>query len=321
MLDLALHPAKETVVSNLGLAMRVKVVKALTPFNMGQAIVVERTNPSTSSYAYAERQLPSHFLLKLFDRRFSAVRTRPWKPSLETKMRSCLCQIALGERSPPPALCLGGPGIDEDGEKWEDTELEDCLPRGFEPWMSELASWESLDKSFRKEVRAYLRLSNLYGTAVPTFYGNVTIHVNDSFGVTLPSLPSHWTFEPSIIRGLALEYIDGMSVTSLERGIHLSDAEAMQFAEDSFDVMRDLSRLGVAHNDLNAHNVIARKDGSRWRPFVIDFGLSQTLGHDFNDEEWARLGDLAQPWEIYRSYYDEGFWSLDWPKKSKADLL
>ena len=136
--------------------------------------------------------------------------------------------------------------------------------------MEDLLIWEKLRECLNMELAAYHRLSELHGISVPRLFGEVTVPLRFLRpGWKRSCWPSKWTLDLDSVRGLPLEYVDGVGADTLKRGEHLSDLDAQRMCADAFQMMRDVTRLGVMHNDMRAADVLVRK--TDMRPFFIDF--------------------------------------------------
>lgn len=109
---------------NVEAVIHVKILRAFTPFTLGQALVVELDQPLGS----AAVGLPPRFVVKLYDRRFVEYRKAPWTPSTDTVLRKILTEIADGRHRPSPLEAIGGTGKDKDGRCY------DFWHAGFQEW-------------------------------------------------------------------------------------------------------------------------------------------------------------------------------------------
>ena len=99
------------------MSVTVKILKAFLPFTVGQALVVEIAD---ARHLPTSPDLPSVFLLKLYDRKFTKTRRRAWNEVHEQEMRSTLLGVIRGTQTCPPLRGLGGRGQDKEGEVWKE---------------------------------------------------------------------------------------------------------------------------------------------------------------------------------------------------------
>ena len=74
---------------------------------------------------------------------------------------------------------------------------------------------------------------------------------------------------------IAMQFIDGIT---------LSKAQADMTVEDKVHVMRKVADAvqaahegGLIHRDLKRSNIMVERDGDRWQPFVLDFGIAREV--------------------------------------------
>ena len=80
-----------------------------------------------------------------------------------------------------------------------------------------------------------------------------------------------------------MQYINGGTLEQLlhNRSMELSWHLRIQLALDIARGMEYLHDNGMLHRDLNSHNVLLRKQGTRYTGVVADFGLAATNPRSF----------------------------------------
>ena len=77
---------------------------------------------------------------------------------------------------------------------------------------------------------------------------------------------------------LAMEYVDGVTITAYCDQNRLSLAERLDLFADVCDAVHHAHQNGVIHRDLKPNNVLVRELDGRPRPKIIDFGLAKAFG-------------------------------------------
>lgn len=91
---------------------------------------------------------------------------------------------------------------------------------------------------------------------------------------------------PSICRVFEVDAVAETPFIAMERihGKDLLHADPMTFIEklkamiEIAEAVQSAHDLGLIHRDLKPSNILLEKDGSGWRPRVLDFGLARDLG-------------------------------------------
>jgi hypothetical protein len=155
-------------------------------------------------------------------------------------------------------------------------------PRNSDPVAWEDYHYLCTELAASSELEAYQRLTPLQGTAVPVCYTSGTLNPS--------GLNTTRAIVPPI---LLLEYIpDAKTIKDIDPRVI-----APSLIQSVFQTVTAFGALGVAHNDLHAHNILFAPGDHPVRAVIIDFG-SAYVHEDESDEEWkeivARTGDLLE---------------------------
>ncbi|PBK71141.1 hypothetical protein ARMSODRAFT_1002989 [Armillaria solidipes] len=129
----------------------------------------------------------------------------PWTPALEERLRAAVRDIQFGFNEPRPKL-------------WED-------------WMWEISTWTSRMEEHQTEVDAYRLLCRLQGHLIPHFYG--LVHLPISFSPSLHPITDY-------VPGIVIEYIQGVSMGSLQPGVDIPRPVAEAIADRVMDAFRTI---------------------------------------------------------------------------------
>ncbi|PBK65187.1 hypothetical protein ARMSODRAFT_1022609 [Armillaria solidipes] len=115
--------------------------------------------------------------------------------------------------------------------------------------MWEVSTWYRKLYHQKCEVDAYRLLRRLQGHVIPRFYGTVRLPISTS--------PLHPI--TAFIPGLAVEYVQGTNIDSLNPGINLPLEEAETVSDQVKDAFRNIKdEMCVLHNDVHIGNIILR---------------------------------------------------------------
>ncbi|KZV66265.1 hypothetical protein PENSPDRAFT_655057 [Peniophora sp. CONT] len=259
----------------------------LSPFPPGSAVslklddhrqltftVIKPFEPFTQSVVLLARcdsfsQTPS-VVIKLFDPRHHHERFRKIKCC--GRERTWTLEAELAALEDPEPIRWGDAELkfipEELYESSSDSEPEDEDEQAV---AHRAARWEKhfqeiVQDSFETEFKAYTRLQDLQGTAIPRLLAVGRYITADERRI-----------EP---RAIVLEYIDGVQAQE-------APAEALTPLIIA-QLYRDLGRIneyGVVHNDLNWGNFIITPS----RGVVIDFGLAVLKETAEDEEEWKEV--------------------------------
>ncbi|PBK81779.1 hypothetical protein ARMGADRAFT_1039141 [Armillaria gallica] len=114
------------------------------------------------------------------------------------------------------------------------------------------------------------------GHLIPHYYGLVHFPIS-------PSEPLHLITD--YVPGIVVEYIQGVSMGSLQPGVNIPRPEAESIADRVMDAFRTIkAEKCVMHNDVHIDNIVLR-DSDR-SPVLIDFGWALTREPRMSDQEW-----------------------------------
>ncbi len=96
-----------------------------------------------------------------------------------------------------------------------------------------------------------------------------------------PNIPrvfqvGRWPDPESGFLFVVMEYVDGLRFTDWRYETHPSAARLVDVMLPLVRTVADLHKAGIEHRDLNAQNVLIRKDDGR--PFLLDFGSASLPG-------------------------------------------
>ena len=271
--------------------------------------------------------LPTHAILKLYDHRYLSDRVNkeardPWDADREKKaerIRKLLQEkkdVIEGRMPGPPRGFVLPPeqsalsseeehSSSEAGESESSTEevgenkyfrilvnaLEEVSPSDLSQWHTEKFYHSEVERLFCKETEAYSRLRSLQGHCIPTFYAKTEF---DETSLT--------TGLNSSVRGILLEYIDGLSLEDIEVDSPVALGNP-HIGQRIFDIFRKVTEMGIIQNDVRPANVMARNDG---RVFLIDF--AQAILRDqknFSAKHWTQTVEEWGDLDITRKMLDE----------------
>ena len=268
--------------------IRVKVLQTFT-FTRSQTMKVEILANSD------HYDLPLIAFLKLYDRRYLEERagenaTLPWSPQREKaadefaeKIRARLDARRISNSASNTPVSRNHAGVvenDYDNSDYDEDDYEqevDSMELSTDDTMAvELWKNECIYRSFTKqwfdtECRAYMRLRALQGVCIPRFYGTTTF---DETALNPPGVHSE-------VRGILLEFIDGVSLEELESNSPLALANP-HLGETTVKLFERIVALGVLHGDVRPANIMTTPDG---RLFLIDFGLA-VIHQDESEDVW-----------------------------------
>ncbi|PBK71119.1 hypothetical protein ARMSODRAFT_954888 [Armillaria solidipes] len=211
------------------------------------AKIVKRLEPFTSSVVLLIQQISDNkqFVLKLNDRRLGYRYSLnmeddelPWTPALEERLRAAVRDIQLGKVT-----------------NWFEL-VKDSMnpaqprPKLWEDWMWEISTWTSRIEEHQTEVDAYRLLRRLQGHLIPRVYGLVHLSISSSS-------PLHPITD--YVPGIIIEYIQGVSMGSLQPGVDIPRPEAEAIADRVMDAFRTIkAEKCVMHNDIHIDNILLR---------------------------------------------------------------
>jgi serine/threonine protein kinase/WD40 repeat protein len=102
--------------------------------------------------------------------------------------------------------------------------------------------------------------------------GIATVHEAGVAEVTVPGRP------PARQPFLAMEYIEGLSLTRFARKEKLDTRDRLELAARICDAVQHAHERGVIHRDLKPGNILVESDG---QPKVLDFGIARATGADW----------------------------------------
>ncbi|KAK0431076.1 hypothetical protein EV421DRAFT_2024756 [Armillaria borealis] len=199
-----------------------------TAFRPLVAKIVKRLEPFTSSVVLLIQQISDskQFILKLNDRRLGH-RHRlnmedgelPWTPALEERLRAAVRDIQLGKVT-----------------NWFEF-VKDTMnparphPDDWEDWMWEMSTWAIRMQEHQNEVDTFRLLRRLQGHLIPRYYGLVHLPIS-------PSEPLHPITD--YVPGCVIEYIQGVSMGSLQPGVDIPRPEVEAIADRVMDGFRTI---------------------------------------------------------------------------------
>ena len=144
----------------------------------------------------------------------------------------------------------------------------------YDPYLWGLGDCDSdpfrdVDGMYGRETAAYIKLSALYGTVIPRYYGSFTC-----------DLPLDGGFRS--VRLILMEYVEGVSMGSFdfEGGDELPQSTRQNIMMKVIEAESAISAEGVNHNDLAPRNVLLGSSdpdelqSSALRVAIIDFGIA-----------------------------------------------
>ncbi|KIL64947.1 hypothetical protein M378DRAFT_162513 [Amanita muscaria Koide BX008] len=232
--------------------LSLRVLRAFTPFTMGQTILVE-LDPGKNSSAYLF--LPQTFILKVLDTKFYSYRlpkgsspARPWTLGAEI---TAAAARKKQNRSRDP-----------DFEPWETPEDDDAP--GWEEWY-----YQQAEAQYHGEISAYDCLKVFQGTTLIHCYG------------TGPLQLSQRAIAP---RALLLEFIpDAKTLDQVD-----PKAVSASLIHSLLETTEQFGKLGVIHCNIIPSNILFSPCNHPVRAVIIDFGESG-IREDENDEEWQKI--------------------------------
>ncbi|KII85491.1 hypothetical protein PLICRDRAFT_56725 [Plicaturopsis crispa FD-325 SS-3] len=277
----------------------VRVTEAFDPFTVAQCLVVEPTSP--------RHDLPSRFIVKLFDYRFSNAgsesRSRPWTTRLDVAFKQGFKRIKSGAIE--NIWCaLGGPGYGYG-------DLFPGEPEWEADWMPEMNRWDDLLGTHRREVAAYRYLTSLQGRDIPRMYGTCRYRLPDASEDTDPMIAN--------VPGIVLEYIEGQSMDKLILGRDISEQDAERASLGLLSIIRKLRASKSLHNDIAPRNVIVRRDDFD-HPVLIDFGCAAVKQPDVSDELWHERTSGCHELTEARSFLKDKGWHNPSPWRWRHEL-
>ncbi|KAI0066335.1 hypothetical protein BV25DRAFT_1821252 [Artomyces pyxidatus] len=246
--------------------LRVRVIKAFTPYTVSQTLVVESHHHS----------LPRQFTIKFADPRFSAPDLHakgyqsPWSTTHDADFDIGLRNVKNGS-IPNFWKRLGG--VQQPWTKRPFVEDDDLR----EGWIQEMDHWDGVFDVFHRELQTYRVLRPLQGADIPMVYGVCTLAIA---GAQPGSLIER-------VNGICMEYIDGTSMDRLHIGVEISEADALRVSPRILDALRRIRQLRVLHRDIAARNIILRRD--TLSPVWIDFGSAATQPPEETRESWTQI--------------------------------
>ena len=83
--------------------------------------------------------------------------------------------------------------------------------------------------------------------------------------------------------GLIMEYVEGETLDIWLRSNRPSREESIQIFGELLDAMNYAHEKNIIHRDLKPSNIIMQKQGERWTPKVLDFGIAKAVQDDGNN--------------------------------------
>ena len=177
--------------------------------------------------------------------------------------------------------------------------LGDC---GVDPF-------RAVDGMYSREAAAYVKLSALYGTVIPRYYGSFTC-----------DLPVDGSYRS--VRLILMDYVEGMGMETFDfdGGDELPQSTRQNVMMKLIEADSAISAQGISHNDLAPRNVLLgssdpdQLQSPSLRVAIIDFG-SARLGH-FGPQydkpvspilRWHKHSHLRSSFGAY------GWIDWDWP--------
>lgn len=278
-----------------------RIIRSFQPFTIAQALLVEPIHPGNTP-------LPSQFVLKLIDPRFSAPAPKAYRPlnkkgwtrRCDQEFKYALSRVRSGAW-PNHWKCLGSKASDQwadrdfpaeiSGDSPDDAPLNDDEVR-YLGWLTEMDKWSGHRHSHDVELAAYRQLQSLQGSGIPKLYGTCRFSAGseeeDPFITDVP--------------GLLLEYVDGVCMQKLVPGQNISAVDAERISQGILTTLRGIRDHLVVHNDFAARNVIARLDDPD-HPVIIDFGCALLFANRDDTiptmDRWIAF--VAREREIFRA--------------------
>ncbi|KAM6494986.1 hypothetical protein JOM56_009609 [Amanita muscaria] len=216
--------------------LSLRVLRAFTPFTMGQVILVE-LDPGKNCSAYL--YLPQTFILKVFDPRFYSHRllegsrpARPW--TLETETTAAAARKEQNRGRDPGFVPRPRPE-DDDAPGWEE-------------WY-----YQKAEAQHHAEISAYDRLKVLQATTLVHCYGTGLLQLPQRaivpHAILLEFIPDAKTLDQVDPKVVSANLIHSLSETAGEFG-----------------------RLGVVHTDFHEGNILFSPGDQPVRAVIIDLG-------------------------------------------------
>ncbi len=204
-----------------------KIVKCLEPFTSSVVLLVQQISDIKQFILKLnDRRLGHHHRLNMEDGEL------PWTPALGERLRAAVRDIQLGKVT-----------------NWFEF-VKDTMnparphPDDWEDWMWEMSTWTIRMQEHQNEVDAFCLLRRLQGHLIPRYYGLVHLPIS-------PSEPLHPITD--YIPGFVIEYIEGVSMGSLQPGVDIPRSEVEAIADRVMDAFRTIkAEQCVMHND-NSH--------------------------------------------------------------------
>ena len=258
--------------------IRVRVVE-LFPFTQSQTMKVA---------VLEHAELPPIVILKLYDRRYLEERGPGGKSKAiwsHEKEREAAETDREYDRTSALVTTTAEEEVDldceeEDGYESDISEIEFAyqIASADAPvtqWLIEERFRHRTSDWYHAETKAYERLQHFQQWCLPRFFGSVEF---DQTRLRDMALGIH-----TEVRGIFLEFIDGITVDKIPAGSPLT----LAYPTDGNDVVRCFTQInaaGVIHGDLRLENLILR-DG---RIFIVDFAHAKFRNPQDSDDRWNR---------------------------------
>ena len=234
-------------------------------------------------------------VLKLYDRRFgTTLRREVTGPSQKFEPYPHTTAIEAAYRDFIRKEDLGAFLHDVEQENrasiWQVSPRDflDGSPEGLAKY--EAVTWHMCQEYFDRETRAYAKLSELQGKAIPRLYAHVRLSLPQN---NIVPCPPDLLERPEIrqyfeVKGILIELVDGYELSALvESTTPPSDPEKWQdIIQAAVDRAHEVNCHGVRMTDCSIYNVVVDKQSHQ--PFIIDLaqcGFIEEMYEDDEDEE------------------------------------
>ncbi|KAF4550678.1 Hypothetical protein D9617_16g014660 [Elsinoe fawcettii] len=241
-----------------------------------EATICEVFSPSTLSCVMRVEVLdiglsvPRVAVLKLFDRRFSEQlredqKSKGWSERVESAFAS---SVSSGEA----------------GRFW---------------WEGEAYLHTFALDFFDSEAQAYKRLGELQGHEIPSLYSTVTLSLpwrdSDSDRTEHELLSAneavkHWVESLGVVRGILVEYIDGITLADLANTTTIPRHKWQGFVDAAIRNVHKISDHDILNEDVRPSNIMVSlsHEAVEHRMVMLDFALCRFREPEQSDHEWGR---------------------------------